>query len=254
MGSGIPLGGVLNSTSTPSTETPQTTVTPTPTATPTPTPTTTPTATPTTTPTPTERVEYRVNVGGQRLDAPDGPDWIADSANSPATYLNHEASETTVSNTTDPITVEDNVSESVPQKMFKTNRFEQGSGLFNPSEEMTWTFPVDPDREYEVRIYVMEEYLTDGEPQQSDEAAYTEAGPRSFDVSIENETVLRGYNPFLEHGHDVGGVNAFQTTSEDGTLTIQFHRGEENPIVSGIEIVDKGPRDSGVTDTTTTNR
>ncbi|RRJ31811.1 hypothetical protein EIK79_05980 [Halocatena pleomorpha] len=229
-------------------------MTPTPTATPTPTPTTTPTATPTTTPTPTERVEYRVNVGGQRLDAPDGPDWIADSANSPATYLNHEASETTVSNTTDPITVEDNVSESVPQKMFKTNRFEQGSGLFNPSEEMTWTFPVDPDREYEVRIYVMEEYLTDGEPQQSDEAAYTEAGPRSFDVSIENETVLRGYNPFLEHGHDVGGVNAFQTTSEDGTLTIQFHRGEENPIVSGIEIVDKGPRDSGVTDTTTTNR
>lgn len=231
-GSGLPFGGVQDD---------NTTMTPTPTTSDG-TPPSTATATPTPTPTPTDRVEYRVNVGGQRLDATDdGPDWIADSAESPATYLNHQASDTTISNTSDPITVEDDVPESVPQEMFKTDRFEQGGGLFSQSEEMTWAFPVNPDHDYEVRIYVMEGYFTDGAPEQSGEEAYSDGGPRSFDVSIDDETVLQRYEPFVEHGHDVGAVNAFQTTPDDGTLTVQFHRGEENPIVSGVEIVDKGP-------------
>lgn len=241
-GLGIPFGGGTEGTPTP---TPTSTPTTTPTAnTETPSSTATPTATPTPspTPTPTERVEYRVNAGGQRLDAIDGPDWIADSPGSPATYLNHEASDTAVGNTSDSITVEDNVSESVPREMFKSNRFEEGGGLFSQSEEMTWTFPVDPDHNYEVRIYVMEEYFTDGTPNQSGEAAYSEDGPRSFNISIEGRTVLKEYEPFVEHGHDVGAVNAFRTNPNDGTLTIQFHRGKENPIVSGIEIVDHGPR------------
>lgn len=230
-GPGLPFGGVSEDNTTPtSDETPQ--------------PTTTTTSTPTPTPTPTERVEYRVNAGGQRLEASDdGPDWIADSANSPATYLNHEASDTLVSNTSDPVTVESTVSESVPPELFKTNRFEQGGGLLSQPDEMVWTFPVDPDHEYEVRIYVMEEFFTQGDSGRPGETAYSEGGPRIFSISIENQLVLEGYEPFAEHGHDVGAVNAFETTSDDGTLTVQFHRGEENPIVSGIEIVDKGPRD-----------
>ncbi len=230
-GPGLPFGGVSddNTTTTPVDETQQPTST----------------ATPTPTPTPTERVEYRVNAGGQRIEATDdGPDWIADSAGSPARYLNHEAADTIVSNTSDSITVENPVSESVPREMFKSYRFERGGGLFSQPDEMTWAFPVDPEHEYEVRIYVMEPFFVDRNPDRPDERLYSEGGPRTFDISIEDEIVVEGYEPFVEHGHDVGAVKAFETSPDDGTLTIQFHRGAENPTISGIEIVDKGPRDA----------
>lgn len=188
------------------------------------------------------QVVYRINVGGPRLRASgNGPAWSSDRDNSPSRYLNARESDTVVSGTPDNVTRDDGVPKTVPRAMFKTYRFERGAD--KPRyEEMVWRFPVDSDRRYEVRLYVVEAFFTRGPPQREGERRYRNGGPRTFGIAIENRTVLRNYEPIDAHGHDVGGVRTFDATAEDGTLTVRFLREQENPTVSGIEIVDTGPR------------
>lgn len=191
----------------------------------------------------TTTVLYRVNVGGPRLESSDdGPDWLADRDASPSKYLNVRESKTVVNYTPDMITVANDVPSTVPDAMFKTYRFAQEANT-KQSTEMVWSFPVDPSHEYEVRLYFIEPYFTNGTSGRAYEEPYSEGGPRSFDVAIENEVVLNNYEPFVEHGHDVGTVKSFEVTVDDGVLTIRFLREKENPIVSGIAIVDTGPRE-----------
>jgi hypothetical protein len=191
----------------------------------------------------TNTVLYRVNVGGPRLESnDDGPDWSADRETNPSNYLNVRESKTVVNYTPDRITVENGVRSTVPNAMFKTYRFSQGADT-KQYAEMVWSFPVDPNRDYAVRLYFIEPYFTDGPSGRKYEEPYSEGGPRSFGVAIENEVVLTHYEPFVAHGHDVGAVESFEVTVDDGVLTIRFLRERENPIVSGIAIIDTGPRE-----------
>lgn len=181
---------------------------------------------------------YRINVGGPSVGANGrGPDWSSDSADNPSPYLNARKSNTVAHSTPDEITVENNVPSGVPNAVFKTYRFDQAS-----DEEMVWRFPVDSNREYTVRLYFLEAYFTANESGREYEEPYSEGGPRSFGVAIEDRVVLQNYEPFKEHGHDVGAMKSFEVTADDGVIEIRFLREVENPTVSGIEIVDTGPR------------
>lgn len=215
------------------------TASPTAEATPTPPTTVTATATPEASGTPV----YRVNVGGPRLPIVGGPTWEADTADNPSPYLNVNESNTIATDTPDEIRLEPNVPSATPDAMFSTYRLERGSDT-EEYEEMVWRFPVEPNREYEVRLYVVEAFFTLGDEGREYEQSYDRGGPRTFGVAINNETVLEDYEPFVEHGHDVGAMKAFEVTTEDGVVTIRFRREVENPTVSGIEIIDTGPRNN----------
>jgi len=227
---GTPTAGTATSTAV--------TASPTPAATSTPPATVTATATPEAPGTPV----YRVNVGGPRLPSVGGPIWAADTADNPSTYLNVNRSNTIATDTPDEIRLEPDVPSTTPEAMFSTYRLERGSDT-EEYEEMVWRFPVEPDREYEVRLYVVEAFFTLGDEGREYEQSYEEGGPRTFGVAINNETVLENYEPFVEHGHDVGAMKAFEVTADNGVVTVRFRREVENPTVSGIEIVDTGPRD-----------
>ena len=190
---------------------------------------------------PSGEVVFRINVGGPRIRTGSGPAWSADTDRSPSKYLNARRSDTVISSTPDNITIERNVPRTAPRKMFTDYRFERGANR-GPSQPMVWRFPAETNRTYEVRIYVLEGYFTRGPPTRPGEERYSKGGPRTFGISIENRTVARNYEPIAAHGHDVGGVRTFNATTDDGVLTVTFLRERENPTVSGIEIVDTGPR------------
>lgn len=188
-----------------------------------------------------DAVAYRVNVGGPAISVDGGADWSADGPDAPSQYLNADGSDTVATSTPDDITVENDVPSTAPTEMFQTYRWDRDSGA-----EMTYEFEVDPDREYEVRLYFLEAYFVEDESEARDgEVPYDEGGPRIFDVAIDDEVVLDDYEPYEEHGHDVGAVKAYDVTSDDGTITIRFGHEVEDPTVSGIEIVDTGPREDG---------
>ncbi|SEP04898.1 Di-glucose binding within endoplasmic reticulum [Halogranum amylolyticum] len=188
------------------------------------------------------QIVHRVNVGGQNVSANDsGPAWAADTDNNPSPYLNSRASDTVVQSTPDNITTEGNVPPGVSDAVFKTYRFDRGSN--GQAEEMVWRFPVEQNRDYEVRLYFLEAYFTAKDSGRAYEEPYSEGGPRTFGVAINGEQVLSNYEPFVEHGHDVGAMKSFEVTAENGMVEIRFLREAENPTVSGIEIVETGPRD-----------
>ncbi|WP_129114530.1 malectin domain-containing carbohydrate-binding protein [Halegenticoccus tardaugens] len=207
-------------------------------------PTETATATPTPSPSPGGGAEpvYRINVGGPRIAVDGGLDWSPDTADAPSSHFNSGRTDTVAHRTPDEITTEDDVPSTAPDAMFQTYRFDRGSDD-EGDEEMVWRFPVDPNRAYEVRLYVVEPFFTDGESGRDYERPYDEGGPRSFGVEIGGETAMENYEPFREHGHDVGAVQSFKATDDDGVIEVRFLREVENPTVSGIEIVDAGPRD-----------
>lgn len=186
---------------------------------------------------------YRVNVGGQMIPANDSTDWAADHKDDPYPYLNHRESDTVTTQTPDNITVEDDVSNDTPNEIFQSYRWDRNGGD-EQHEDMTWEFPVDENREYEVRLYFVEAFFVeDEEDGRTPEIAYEDGGPRIFDVAVNDEIVLNQYEPFEEHGHDVGAVKTFEVTDHDGVITIQTLRGANSPVISGIEIVDIGPSD-----------
>ncbi len=70
----------------------------------------------------------------------------------------------------------------------------------------------------------------------------TAANTRTFDVRIENTTVLTKYDVFVAAGGiDKAIVRSFDTTVTDGVMTIDFIRQIENAKISAIEIL---PRDA----------
>jgi hypothetical protein len=185
---------------------------------------------------------YRVNVGGFQIVSSAGPDWSGDTANNPSQYLNVKRSETVATDTPDGIRVVKKVPSTAPKGMFKSYRISKGGD--DPGHaEMVWRFPVKSNRTYQVRIYVVEAFFTDGEGDREYEQPYQESGPRTFGIAINGDVVLENYEPFVEYGHDVGGMKSFKATADDGVITVRFVREVENPTVSGIEIVETGSLD-----------
>ena len=173
---------------------------------------------------------YRVNAGGPSLTVSDGPDWTADSATNPSQYRGSDNTQISeFSENVDSTT--DAVPDGTPIEVFTSARWDQPDG-----GAMQWDLPVEAGTEVEVRLYLAEPYVgaPDGAPGQP--------GERQFDVSIEGQEVLTNYDIYADVGYATGTMKSFTTTVDsDGTLDVDFaHGAANNPIVSGIEVVEVG--------------
>jgi len=89
-----------------------------------------------------------------------------------------------------------------------------------------------PNGKYTVRLHFAEAYT-----------GITESGQRVFDVSMEKETILNGFDPFKESGEKcyVALVREKDVTVSDGELTIEFQKKDarHGPMINGIEVIKK---------------
>jgi hypothetical protein len=162
----------------------------------------------------TAQVLYRVNAGGPTLSATDsGPDWEAGDG----TYVVAGGSST---DSWASATIDPSVPSSTPDVLFETERWDP-----EPSPEMQYEFAVPDGTELEVRLYFRSGWDGASSP-----------GDRVFDVTLEGQTVLDGYDIVADVGHDTGVMKSFTVTS-DGTVDIDFAHVTQNPLVNGIEIV-----------------
>ncbi len=179
---------------------------------------------------PAETVLYRVNAGGGQLAAPDGSGlaWSADTAANPSPYLASISSGFSIYTTNSstaykPVAITDpNVSPAVPTALFQTERYDASS-----APNMVWQFPV-ADGTYKVNLYFAELF-----------SGIDAAGERVFDVAVEGAVpaAFDNVDAFAREGAAGGFVLSHTATVTDGTLTLDFLRGTQNPDVSGIEIL-----------------
>jgi len=163
-------------------------------------------------------VLFRVNVGGELVAALDeGPDWTADTLDTPSVYLTSGGEFT---NAFPVQSVEESVPASTPESIFSTERWDAFGG-----PDMLWQFPVADGTPVEVRLYLMNGFDGTSEP-----------GERIFDIEIDGEIVFNNVDLAEEAGHQVGTVRTYETTA-DGMIDIRFLHVVDNPLVNGIEIV-----------------
>jgi hypothetical protein len=161
---------------------------------------------------------YRVNAAGPALPSQDcGPDWSDDTASS-SPYRNSGSSVTTWSGLP---TIDATVPATTPPAIFGSERWDGST-----SPEMQWDFPVPAGRHVRVRLYF------------ADRCSCTaSAGSRVFDVVIDGMTMLDNWDANAAVGHNVGTMRAFDITS-DGSVTVTFAHGVNNPEINGIELID----------------
>ncbi len=165
-------------------------------------------------------VIHRINAGGPSLASPDGgPAWASDSATAPSP-LHTSGSRTSASDNTWATTTA--VPAATPWELFSTRRYDPAGG-----GEMQWSLPVASGRQTEVRLYFANRCSCGDAP-----------GERLFDVTIDGRLVLDDYDIVREVGNHVGTMKSFAVTS-DGRIDIHFGHVVENPVVSGIEVVDR---------------
>ncbi|MCB0907395.1 MAG: hypothetical protein KDB63_09795 [Nocardioidaceae bacterium] len=169
-------------------------------------------------------VLYRVNAGGPALlSTDDGPDWAGDTgASSP--YRN---SGSNAASYTTPVTLDASVpssnDDSTPASLFLTERWDP-----NDATEMHWNFPVPAGTPLQVRLFFANQY-----------SGTSTAGSRVFDVSVDGSTVLPSFDIVAAGGHQVGLMRSFDITSDGNGVDIAFAHGVENPLIDGIEIIDR---------------
>ncbi|WP_266077770.1 malectin domain-containing carbohydrate-binding protein [Haladaptatus caseinilyticus] len=187
----------------------------------------------TTTTAPKATAVYRVNVGGKRLSMADGgPDWTRDTERRPSRFGNARKSGSHTNSTNDRIARTAAVPSGTPEAVFQSRRYDaDNAGSLADNTEMQYRFPVEKGT-YEVRLYFVESYF--GNSEWND---YDEKGPRTFDVEIEDKRVLNNYDMYEELGHDKGTMKSFTVKPKDGTIDVRFLHEEEDPMLSGIEIV-----------------
>lgn len=168
-------------------------------------------------------VIYRVNCGGDEVtDTPSN--WGADSSGSPSVYSNYIDTGSSVFFGGDPITLTHPSVGSTPEAVFQSERWDS-----NTPPEMIWNFPVDVGT-YTVRLCFAEIF-----------AGAASVGARVFDVQIEGQDVLAGYDIYQQLGAAFTAiVEQFTTTVTDGNLTIEFIHVTDNPAIKGIEILTGG--------------
>ncbi|MFB6135204.1 MAG: PQQ-dependent sugar dehydrogenase, partial [Halobacteriaceae archaeon] len=153
-------------------------------------------------------VVYRVNAGEETIPAADGgPDWQAVDG----TY----AVGGDFATTTDAIALDGSVPDGTPEAVFQSELFGQTK----------WTFPVDPNETYEVRLYFAE--IDSGKT----------TGDRVFDVDVEGASALDDYDVYADVGADTGTAKAFAVSPADDSLTVTFLPEVDNPKVSAVELV-----------------
>jgi hypothetical protein len=115
--------------------------------------------------------------------------------------------------TSDPITLDPSAPFNTPQSVFQNELYGDTSWAFNVA-----------NGDYEVQLFLCETFQT-------------QAGMRTFDVSIQGGQVLNDYDMFAAYGHDVGFVLRFPVTVSDGVLNVDFTTVIDNASVKGIVIV-----------------
>jgi hypothetical protein len=94
-----------------------------------------------------------------------------------------------------------------------------------------YAIPVDGDGVYRVRLSFAETwYGAPGGPK-------GRSGARVFDVDIEGETALRGFDIFEEAGAMEAVVETLDVEVDDGRLEIEFLADRGRPVVSAIEVL-----------------
>jgi hypothetical protein len=157
--------------------------------------------TPTPTPTPTSNPGgVQINSGGPAV-AP----WVADTgATGGTTVTTTKAVDTSA------------VSNPAPQAVYQSNRF----GTFS------YAVPgLTPGGTYNVRLHFAETY-------------WTAAGQRTFNVTINGQTVLTNFDILASAGAANKAVAEQFTSTADGTgkITIQFTTVKDNAQINGVEI------------------
>ena len=165
-------------------------------------------------------VLYRVDAGGPEIDATDGgPNWSEDDSAQPSAFRNQQ------SNTADygPVThLNANVPSTTPAGIFDHE-------LWSPTDSppQSWDFPVPAGTHTEVRLYFANRYTGTSQP-----------GQRVFNVNLEGNTVLPNYDIAADTGDQTGVMKSFNVTS-DGDINISLTHVTENPLINGIEIINK---------------
>lgn len=177
-------------------------------------------------------VLYRINAGGTDVaSADDGPDW---KAGDQGDFVN------TGNNATwEPIqqldsTVPDSPNDRAPRAIFDSERWDSGD-----SPEMSYQFPVAAGKNVQVRLFFANRYSGTGQ-----------AGQRVFDVSIDGSPVLDDLDIAGQYGDQTGHMESFNVVS-DGSVDIDFGHVTENPLINGIEIIDRdspGPAEGASAD------
>ncbi len=180
---------------------------------------------------------YRVNVGGNLITATDGAtDWKFNNTNGPYNSPMYSVNTGFSINASLPFDKRDAsipayIDEMTFNSIFGRERYDVASG-----PEMEFKFPLE-NGEYLVNLYLGNSF----EPA-------NEVGDRIFDISLEGVVVKDDLDLIAEFGHLVAGMLSFPVTLNDGELNILFLHGiAENPIVSGIEILEVNPSNPDLT-------
>lgn len=176
-------------------------------------------------------VLYRVNAGGpQLLSVDDGPDWAAD--NTEDSTLRNSGS-TLVDGWNQPVTrdpsLPDSDTDRAPVSLFDSERWDPGD-----APEMHWDFPVAEGTPLTVRLYFAN---------QCDCTA--SVGDRVFDVAIDGAAALTGFDMVAQEGDRVGFMRSFDITADADGVDLDFAHQVENPLVNGIEIIDRSASGGG---------
>lgn len=169
-----------------------------------------------TTPDPESDVVYRVNAGGSVVRADDdGPDWkpltSTDGIRTGGVDTYHVDR---------PIDRDPSVPPTTPSAVFASEAW---------AESLDVSFDVTAGERYVVRVYLAEIY-------------FEAPGERVFDVTIEGDSELAGYDIYADVGRDTGVMRSVRVTASGGTLTVSFDGEVDNPKVSAVEILRDDPR------------
>ena len=167
-------------------------------------------------------VAHRVNAGGSTVDAVDGgPDWVA----SDGTYVD---STNTYADGSVSVSTDASVPTSTPTSVFQSEEY----------GDQQWTFSenVQSGQTYEVRLYFAEIYhgVDGGNPGGGE-------GDRVFDVAVENETVLDGYDIYADVGSATGVMKSYTVSPEDGAINVGLTTVTNNAKISAVEVVESDP-------------
>jgi ferric-dicitrate binding protein FerR (iron transport regulator) len=146
---------------------------------------------------------YRINAGGGRYVDPRGNVWSADQH-----YSGGQSGEFL-----------EEIDGTDMDPLYQSER------VVFPGRPLTYNLPV-PDGTYVVRLHFAEIW-----------AGTVKRNMRKFDVVVEGEKVLAGFDIAGEVGPMTATVQQVITTVRDGSLDIEFRHVLENPKVSAIEVL-----------------
>jgi|GEM_PF-1474716 len=159
---------------------------------------------------------WRINIGGQALLGGDGVTWQADDDDRFDGFRHGSSRRYSTKRT---ISVDDEAPVAANAALFRTERWGNDA-----AQGLDWSFPVAPGR-YEVHLYFAEIYSR----------AFAD-GKRTFDITLEGQTMLEAMDVFEQAGANSGIVKRFVIDS-DAQLDVVLKHRRENPALKAIEIL-----------------